>query len=185
MCCQHRPDHARGGNLKRIGEQFSAQDSGTLSIATTHTQARYVLPAPVAKLRDRLSQGQHQPAPGFTGSGGSHADGRSGRDRHRHRIAGGLRRTRHPALLRMAACAGAAGGPSADPQGTHQPGRYRARTADHLPPFLTGRTRIDHAFAQRKLSRASRWKPSTRTSSPPMCASDWASASWRRWPCAT
>ena len=40
------------GNLKRIGEQFSAQDSGTLSIATTHTQARYVLPLPVAKLRD-------------------------------------------------------------------------------------------------------------------------------------
>lgn len=38
------------GNLKRIGEQFSAQDSGTLSIATTHTQARYVLPVPVARL---------------------------------------------------------------------------------------------------------------------------------------
>ncbi len=38
-------------NLKRIGEQFSAQDSGNLSIATTHTQARYVLPGPVAKLR--------------------------------------------------------------------------------------------------------------------------------------
>ena len=40
------------GNLKRIGEQFSAQDSGTLSVATTHTQARYVLPAPVARLRE-------------------------------------------------------------------------------------------------------------------------------------
>jgi LysR family cys regulon transcriptional activator len=40
------------GNLKRIGEQFSAQDSGTLSIATTHTQARYVLPPSVAKLRE-------------------------------------------------------------------------------------------------------------------------------------
>jgi LysR family cys regulon transcriptional activator len=40
------------GNLKRIGEQYSAQDSGTLSIATTHTQARYVLPMPVAKLRE-------------------------------------------------------------------------------------------------------------------------------------
>ena len=40
------------GNLKRIGEQFSAEDSGTLSIATTHTQARYVLPVPVAKLRE-------------------------------------------------------------------------------------------------------------------------------------
>ena len=42
------------GNLKKIGEQYSAQDSGTLSIATTHTQARYVLPVPVAKLGDRL-----------------------------------------------------------------------------------------------------------------------------------
>jgi LysR family transcriptional regulator, cys regulon transcriptional activator len=39
-------------NLKRIGEQYSAQDSGTLSIATTHTQARYVLPEPVARLRE-------------------------------------------------------------------------------------------------------------------------------------
>jgi LysR family cys regulon transcriptional activator len=41
------------GNLKRIGEEFSQQDTGTLSIATTHTQARYVLPGPVAALRKR------------------------------------------------------------------------------------------------------------------------------------
>jgi len=41
------------GNLKRIGEEFSMQEAGTLSIATTHTQARYVLPVPVAKLRKR------------------------------------------------------------------------------------------------------------------------------------
>ncbi|RCX11834.1 CysB family HTH-type transcriptional regulator [Extensimonas vulgaris] len=40
------------GNLKRIGDEFSAQDSGTLSIATTHTQARYVLPTSVARLRE-------------------------------------------------------------------------------------------------------------------------------------
>jgi LysR family transcriptional regulator, cys regulon transcriptional activator len=39
------------GNLKRIGEEFSAQDVGTLSIATTHSQARYFLPGPVAQLR--------------------------------------------------------------------------------------------------------------------------------------
>ena len=39
------------GNLKRIGEEFSRQDCGTLSIATTHGQARYFLPAPVAQLR--------------------------------------------------------------------------------------------------------------------------------------
>ena len=40
-------------NLKRIGEEFSQQDAGTLSIATTHTQARYVLPGPVAAMRKR------------------------------------------------------------------------------------------------------------------------------------
>ncbi len=42
------------GNLKRIGEEFSKQDAGTLSIATTHSQARYFLPEPVAQLRKRF-----------------------------------------------------------------------------------------------------------------------------------
>jgi LysR family transcriptional regulator, cys regulon transcriptional activator len=54
------------GNLKRIGEQFSAEDSGTLSIATTHTQARYVLPVPIAKLRDeypKVNISLHQGSP--------------------------------------------------------------------------------------------------------------------------
>ncbi|KAF1022164.1 MAG: HTH-type transcriptional regulator CysB [Paracidovorax wautersii] len=54
------------GNLKRIGEQYSAQDSGTLSIATTHTQARYVLPTPVARLREqypKVNVSLHQGSP--------------------------------------------------------------------------------------------------------------------------
>ncbi len=54
------------GNLKRIGEQFSAQDSGTLSIATTHTQARYVLPVSVARLREaypKVNVSLHQGSP--------------------------------------------------------------------------------------------------------------------------
>jgi LysR family transcriptional regulator, cys regulon transcriptional activator len=54
------------GNLKRIGEQYSAEDSGTLSIATTHTQARYVLPEPVAKLRHaypKVNVSLHQGSP--------------------------------------------------------------------------------------------------------------------------
>jgi LysR family transcriptional regulator, cys regulon transcriptional activator len=54
------------GNLKRIGEQFSAQDSGNLSIATTHTQARYVLPGPVARLRQaypKVGISLHQGSP--------------------------------------------------------------------------------------------------------------------------
>jgi LysR family cys regulon transcriptional activator len=54
------------GNLKRIGEEFSKQDSGTLSIATTHTQARYVLPNAVSLLRRRYPKVQvvlHQGTP--------------------------------------------------------------------------------------------------------------------------
>ncbi len=54
------------GNLKRIGEQFSAEDSGTLSMATTHTQARYVLPESVAKLRiayPKVNVSLHQGSP--------------------------------------------------------------------------------------------------------------------------
>lgn len=40
-------------NLKRIGDDYANQSKGTLSIATTHTQARYVLPVPVSQLRTR------------------------------------------------------------------------------------------------------------------------------------
>jgi LysR family cys regulon transcriptional activator len=57
-------------NLKRIGEEFSLQDAGTLSIATTHTQARYILPQPVALLRKRFPKvnvGLHQGSPGQVG----------------------------------------------------------------------------------------------------------------------
>ncbi len=38
-------------NLKKIGQEFNAHDCGTLSIATTHTQARYVLPPVLTQLR--------------------------------------------------------------------------------------------------------------------------------------
>lgn len=38
-------------NIKRIGEQFSQRDEGEIRIATTHTQARYVLPPVIAKFR--------------------------------------------------------------------------------------------------------------------------------------
>ncbi len=54
-------------NLKRIGDEYSKQDAGTLSIATTHTQARYFLPGPVAALRKRYPKVQvvlHQGMPG-------------------------------------------------------------------------------------------------------------------------
>ena len=53
-------------SLKRVGEHYSLGDSGTLSIATTHTQARYFLPEPVAKLRQtypKVNIALHQGSP--------------------------------------------------------------------------------------------------------------------------
>lgn len=38
-------------NLRRVGEDFSAQDRGRLSIAATHSQARYALPTVVRDFR--------------------------------------------------------------------------------------------------------------------------------------
>ena len=40
-------------NLKRAAHDFSDQDSGELTIATTHTQARYVLPRVVGEFKRR------------------------------------------------------------------------------------------------------------------------------------
>jgi LysR family cys regulon transcriptional activator len=44
---------SEAGNLKRAGEEFANQKQGTLTIATTHTQARYALPRAVAAFKKR------------------------------------------------------------------------------------------------------------------------------------
>ena len=51
-------------NLRRVGAEYKSEDEGTLSVATTHTQARYVLPRVVRdfsgrypKVRLELHQG--------------------------------------------------------------------------------------------------------------------------------
>jgi LysR family transcriptional regulator, cys regulon transcriptional activator len=54
-------------NLKRVGAEFSSEDTGTLSIATTHTQARYVLPPVLKKFTERYPRVRlllHQGNPG-------------------------------------------------------------------------------------------------------------------------
>ncbi len=40
--------------LKRVGKEFAAQDSGSFTIATTHTQARYSLPAVVQQFSQKF-----------------------------------------------------------------------------------------------------------------------------------
>ena len=41
-------------SLKRVGKDFAAQDQGNLTIAATHTQARYSLPAAIAEFKRRF-----------------------------------------------------------------------------------------------------------------------------------
>lgn len=43
-------------NIKRVGDEFSHEDMGTLTIATTHTQARYRLPAAVKAFMEKYPQ---------------------------------------------------------------------------------------------------------------------------------
>lgn len=44
---------AEAANMKRAGEDFANEKLGTLTIATTHTQARYALPKAVAAFKKR------------------------------------------------------------------------------------------------------------------------------------
>ena len=53
-------------NIKRVSEEYAGGDSGSLVIATTHTQARYALPAVVKKFVDRhpdVRLSMHQGSP--------------------------------------------------------------------------------------------------------------------------
>ena len=53
-------------NLRQVGQEFHAQDSGPLTIATTHTQARYTLPPVVKQFIKRypkVTLGLHQGNP--------------------------------------------------------------------------------------------------------------------------
>jgi LysR family cys regulon transcriptional activator len=43
-------------NLKRAGQEFTQQETGRLSIAATHSQARYALPGAVRDFRQRFPQ---------------------------------------------------------------------------------------------------------------------------------
>ena len=49
---------ADAANLKRAGEDFAGESFGTLTIATTHTQARYALPKAVAAFKRRYPKVQ-------------------------------------------------------------------------------------------------------------------------------
>src|SRR4029077_8679123 len=57
---------AEAQNLRRAGEEFANDQLGTLTIAATHTQARYALPKAVAAFKRRYPKGdllRHQGNP--------------------------------------------------------------------------------------------------------------------------
>ena len=139
------------GNLKRIGEQYSAQDSGTLSIATTHTQARYVLPEPVAKLRaayPKVNLSLHQGTPDqvarmLIDEVAEIGIATESLSNYAELVTLPCYEWQHMLVL-----------PANHPLATKERLTLEDIAAEPLVtyhPTFTGRTRIDHAFAQRKL----------------------------------
>src|ERR1700712_822523 len=139
------------GNLKRIGEQFSAEDSGTLSIATTHTQARYVLPVPVAKLREaypKVNVSLHQGSPDQVARMVMDEVAEIGiatesLSDYKDLVTLPCYEWQHVLVL-----------PLAHPLAKKDGIALEARPPEPIityPPSFTGRTRIDTAFAQKKL----------------------------------
>jgi LysR family transcriptional regulator, cys regulon transcriptional activator len=139
-------------NLKRIGEQFSKQDSGKLSIATTHTQARYVLPQPVAKLRQiypkvgiELHQGSpDQVAQMLMTDVAEIGIATESLSQYEDLVTLPCYEWQHVLVLPF-------GHPLLDQERIHLEDLAKVPLITYHPSF-TGRTRIDRAFASRQLA---------------------------------
>lgn len=138
-------------NLRRIGEEFSMQESGTLSIAATHTQARYMLPGPVALLRRRypkvkvvLHQGHPEQVARMLLDGAADIGlATEAVETFDDLVTLPCYEWQHVVVMPP----------------THALAQVERLTLEHLVgeplvsyhPSFTGRRRIDHAFAQRRL----------------------------------
>jgi len=139
------------GNLKRIGEEFSKQDAGTLSIATTHSQARYFLPEPIAQLRKRFPKvnvSLHQGSPDQVARMVIEevADvglATEGLDAHDELITLPCHEWQHALVM-------PAGHPLAQLERIELEDLAIQPLVSYHPSF-SGRTRVDQAFAARKL----------------------------------
>jgi len=142
---------AEADNLKRTGAEYAAGDAGTLSIAATHTQARYLLPPLLARFRaefPRVRLGLHQGNPEEVASMVAHGEAVFGMateslDRHPSLVTLPAYRWRHCLVV---------------PNGHALAGSEvtdLAQLAAH--PLITytsafaGRRNVDQAFARRHL----------------------------------
>ena len=136
------------GNLKRVGEEYAAETSATLDIATTHTQARYLLP-PVVKqflarhpqVRLRLHQGNPQQVTDWV------ADGTADIGIATEALAEQSRLVTLPCYQWSHLVVVPRGHPLLDDESVilARLGEWPLITYD---PSFTGRTKIDHAFAR-------------------------------------
>ncbi len=139
-------------NLRRIGEEYSRQESGTLSIATTHTQARYTLPGPIAQLRRRfpavrvaLHQGNPDQVARMLLDGGADIGlATESLEEHPELITLPCYDWQHVAVMPVGHAL--AEGPALTLE------QLAAQPLVSYHPSFTGRRRIDQAFAQRRLT---------------------------------
>lgn len=139
------------GNLKRIGEEFSKQDTGTLSIATTHSQARYFLPEPIALFRRRFPKvtiSLHQGSPEQVADMVSKEVADVGLATESLDQREGL--VSLPCYEWQHAVVMPAGHPLMQLERVSLEDLARVPLVLYHPSF-SGRTRVDHAFAQRQL----------------------------------
>ena len=163
---------ARSATSSASARSISQQDAGTLSIATTHSQARYFLPEPIGQLQEALPEGQRSACTRVRRIRSARmVIGGGRRDRPRDRVARRLRRPRDAAVLRMAARAGDAGRRT----------RWRSSSASRSRTWRSSRwcrttRRSAAARASTRPSRRASSSPtscsrrSTPTSSRPTCA---------------
>ena len=88
--------------LKSLAKDLKQSDRGSLSIGTTHTQARYVLPRVIRDFRQKYPGRAAAPAPGHLGPDRRDGDARSHRLRHQHRQPGQVPGLRAAAYLFVA-----------------------------------------------------------------------------------
>ena len=100
-------------NIKRLSDDLKDEERGSLSIATTHTQARYVLPEVIKQFRDKYPEVRPAPAPGHLGADRRDGGARPYRLRDRNRLADAVRRFLAAALLSLASSRRRATQPSA------------------------------------------------------------------------
>ena len=169
-------------NIKGISTDFKDDSAGTLSIGTTHTQARYVLPPVIKEFRERYPESAVQPAAGDLRADRGNGAERAHRHRHRNRLGLAFEKfvllpcyqwyrqvivpRRHP-LADVKKLTIEASGRASD----------RQLCVQLLGAFVADR----RLRARRTCGRISRWRRAMRMSSRPMYGWGSAWASLRTW----